>query len=846
MKRQMLASMLLVTLTWTTTWSAAPTLAQESPRVQPTYAEASEQFSGFMNRIEDLRSHIDRSQFDTAGLLEETDYDPDRIIQFVADEISYQHYLGFLRGPKGTLISRAGNTLDQAVLLASLLKDSGFEARVVEGKLQDSDAQKLFYSMRASSGVLLSPFQDKGRLMEDLSALGGFSGYSQEETAAAIDLILEPSRPSPQIPWALDLRDDLISQISRAGIFQNDDSGVARLIQEARDYHWVEYRTEASGPWIEVHPASHGLDLHPQRGRILSNEVPQDLVHQIEVQLLLEQQIGAKTTTIPITGRWTSPAASLYGDSFSVQLVPDTLLNIGAEGLNIEDTFQKASVFFPLINGKPANGGLAFDLNGNTVDPFAASHPAAGFFSELADSANEATKAISQLGANQDTSAPTGISLRRVWIEVSLIGPADVKQSFVREIFNEKKLGSDWRQGLSGDDTKASIARMLAQESVFFVIPGALSATYLWDRNLQEYVRTKPLLQHGLANAYGIKPDGSHGYDTTGATPKPLSALNTFEYIDSQLADLLTDQIHYRPEATVVAVHRQLVGQDTLEITFDIVNNTRRVLLRDGKALRLSREGAVLAGVWETVVEAFPSWAGAEGFSAAGIWTEMAEQGVPVEWLDRPSNKSIPGEAFKEADFLDRNLAKGFALLGPADPQTDSPQQAWWRVDPSTGETLGIFTDGKGMSLVSYRLLLKAAAAGLIVFLGCYSFASDTPGKGLACAFCAAFAFATVMFVGMVGAYATALYEEYIVIVTTRARVLLPPPPPPISPGVEFIVWAQMCMLRLMSVVCPIAVTQFAGLSSEQVGWKVCSAPPPRSTSPLRSTFKEVPLVGPQ
>src|SRR5512138_967523 len=51
----------------------------------------------FMTLLEELRSHVDRSQFDTEALLEKLDYDETNIVAFVRDEIGFEQYPGLLR-----------------------------------------------------------------------------------------------------------------------------------------------------------------------------------------------------------------------------------------------------------------------------------------------------------------------------------------------------------------------------------------------------------------------------------------------------------------------------------------------------------------------------------------------------------------------------------------------------------------------------------------------------------------------------------------------------------------------------------------------------------------------------
>lgn len=115
--------------------------------VDPLDDEFYGQVTDKMNRITDIvresRTQIDQSAFRLEAKLDQLEYDADNIVEFVRRSIAFEQYPGSLRGPKGTLLSLAGNTLDQSLLLGKLLRDAGYEARIARATLDDETAAAL-------------------------------------------------------------------------------------------------------------------------------------------------------------------------------------------------------------------------------------------------------------------------------------------------------------------------------------------------------------------------------------------------------------------------------------------------------------------------------------------------------------------------------------------------------------------------------------------------------------------------------------------------------------------------------------------------------------------------------
>src|SRR5690606_17578114 len=127
----------------------------------------------------------DPTEYDVDSLALDLAFEePETIAAWVGENVDFELYAGLLRGPQGTLVAGAGNALDQAVLLARLLNDVGYEARVALGELPAEQATELVMSMFA--GDVRVGLDDGPTAAEVASSLARATGGGAEEAAAGL------------------------------------------------------------------------------------------------------------------------------------------------------------------------------------------------------------------------------------------------------------------------------------------------------------------------------------------------------------------------------------------------------------------------------------------------------------------------------------------------------------------------------------------------------------------------------------------------------------------------------------------------------------------------------------
>jgi hypothetical protein len=139
----------------------------------------------------------------------------------------------------------------------------------------------------------------------------------------------------------------------------------------------------------------------------------------------------------------------------------------------------------------------------------------------------------------------------------------------------------------------------------------------------------------------------------------------------------------------------------------DIISNARRALVIEDDLPQASALELVLAGTWETQIET-------DLVGRPGATTPLPA--ATFENLRVIEPAQIKADEVGIARAMSRDLSAGYVLLanGPYDVAELSNDFRWWRVDPVTGETLGMNQFGGAATTEELNALAFILGVGIL------------------------------------------------------------------------------------------------------------------------------------
>ena len=675
-----------------------------------TAAEVESFLDEFIKLLKELRTHVDRSQFDLEALLFKLDFDSESIINFVKQDIRFEQYPGLLRGAKGTLMSRAGNALDQSVLLAKVLKDAGYEARIAGTTLSEEQAKDLIDQMFLPASAKPPP-GDMQKINAVMTKLGRLSGVPDADLVEFLDSQKSPV-PKQVATDHLKARADaafIFKTLDKAGVVLGDPEAFDKLIEEATQYFWVEYRMGPSDPWNPVHPAFHGQNeslAGLSAESTMQGSVPGELQHRFRFRAFIEQKTGDELKEYALMEAWERPVANMVGKSLSYANMPRAIRSAD-DMKNIREVLATNSVFIPFYENSAA-GPDTFDLDGRMIPIEAAMSNYAGVFETAAEKSTRAAGALASLG--QDDVEPgrgdtSPFVLSAHWLEYTFIKPNGQETVFRRDLLD--RIGKPAREAgshlVAEEMDTPELNALLASFQSYMVAVGRYPDALLFDRSVERLINMRPTLLLVMQGDAGQgAPADSSSMESDASYPFQLAQLAFYMHVDQQ-SDHENSIVIYRGEPSLVVQSKRLSGDDRSVSSFDIVTNKRRAFEQIEEQVYLAPKQAVLAGTRETRAETFlrpkKESRNRTVLNAVGVFEDAIMAGIPMKVLRPGSIAMLENVAVGEATrhHIKSDLESGYVLILPErSPRENSEYFAWWRVNPATGETLGVISNGLG------------------------------------------------------------------------------------------------------------------------------------------------------
>jgi hypothetical protein len=733
---------LFFTLCWTgaapfSTVAGAPP-ADSSPGPEPTPEEiraAADRIDRLAPLLEEAHRQIGRDSFDPDAVIEETGRDLTRIFEWVRDHTSWVAYRGSLRGASGVLQDRIGNSLDRALLLAELLRASGQNVRLARAELPEDVAVGLEARLRPLPiAQPVDPVTVRNAIAASLKSIAeahhfdpSFLIDSMDRARLAGARVMEDTVQS--------CAQQTLGITARLGAAPALDASLerARRIACLQDHYWVQKKEGEA--WIDLDPlasdALPGATLAPPASTIDWQPKPgifrldPKLYHRVEFRLVAEQWKGGALTERPVLTQVIEPAKM---DGVTVQLghlpLNWSLRADPSSEKDYEKKFEAAVIaekeWLPILMVGPTPIVQSSVSSSGDVNERPSLDPVVAFGKKAL--ARQLDAFGSALGGGE--SAPAGV-LTAEWIEYVIHAPGEPPRTIRRQLFD--LLGPAARAtaldaGAKVPEPRPTDSQRFNRGLALLGHSEMLITGFIPSAEFVEHLRGRSLLDNRKPLAALLRQASE---STAGAPQEDLvRQLTGFPYDLYAFAVIrrdwspVRDDIHLeRPN--VFARHRRLRkdadGQILLCSAFDIVAND--VAVRPGLPspdfnVRLTQgivdtnaEIAILGGCGKTGNTA-------DFFSRAG-----SEDWLVVRAVGDPAWTALEVDADLRAR-IDADLRAGQIVLVPRKPLVidGKPRMAWWRIDPATGQTLGIGETGWGQStteaaIVSVRVGLRVGLA---------------------------------------------------------------------------------------------------------------------------------------
>jgi len=748
--------------------------AQASPTpTAVTYDQAKQSLERMLTQAERIRGQLDASQFDLDALSAKLGVNADDIVKYVRDNIAFEQYPGLLRGAKWTLIGRAGNSIDEAALLATLLTKAGYQVKVEHGALNPEQATSLLLQMQVPRKDV-PPIGNLDAIKTLMKQLAKTAGMSDAELQPYLDGLGKTTPVSASDTTALESdAASIAATLDAAGVKLGDSMSLANLATEASDYFWVSYRKTIDDKWTDAHPAfKDGADapvVTPTESFATVAAIPAAEIQTVKIEPILERSIDGQISQKSLAPPIEIPAYQLADQALFFSTLSNAAAALKVPNVNPGDLLAAANLFLVQFNNHVTdNTSVVFDLNGSI---FNLKELKPGEFGVEPSTGEVVSNAIAgAISALDDSPTPTPgpvhvLHLTGVWINLTFTSPGKNATTVRRMIVD--RIGAANRAAgktdLADPNDAISVAAALAQHVSISAAVAATSTAYVANQVYDRLSRLAPLVLMKLRSTYF--PDEtftltSAQRDSVGtAWPGFLTLYAAFDAASQSTPNVIS----YRPGPAVVSYREEFASNGNVPggwasmVSIDIISNPRRTYSFANGSVIPAPLGTVRAGVWETHSEVVKDLDPDQTTSSntMAVLSAAKSQNIPIKVVKSEADLGGIDLAPEALSHLKDDLAMGYVAIIPAKTPQGQALTGWWRVDPRTGETLGMLGNGRGTSAVEYITALSVYA--VCVGLGIFGL-SKVVSTMMACAFAVMGIFAAGIIANVVAFFLSAAF----------------------------------------------------------------------------------------
>jgi hypothetical protein len=656
-----------------------------------------------------------RDRWDPAYVVEQVGGDAQALTEWVREHTHLVPYRGALRGATGVLLDRQGNSLDRSLLLAKLLTAAGHTVRLARRSLTANQAAALLRSVvpnRANTAADVTAVEHRLETValehrlpgSGIEAMIRGQASAMQESLAMLDRTVNDQ--TPRLLAAVSTRHDARSA--------REDEVSAAL----REHWWVQVRDAETWRDLDLLMS----DAAPAQGEqqpeatYQVDQLDASLFHQISVRVVAEQLSNGIATTRPLLEHVVIPAR-VIGQPIVLQFWPtdwpaEFRLDVGdaVDGFINTALARHRWAVMLTVAGEPVAHAIIND-QGNPETP--SGNP----FGGLGSAMSRMYEPPSPSGTQQLTAA---------WIEYEVRTPGSSPRTTRRAVFDligeSSRTTTPIQAGPSTDPMRLVRSLSLMTRTEILPLAAQPTADFVAHLAAESLVKNRGVLETLAAEpAAAASPDLNALLEKAAPVVTPLYSLAVARLEWSSVGSHL-----YLDRPSILTRHRfpAVAGNDVvLRDVTDIVANEIAVDVdvADPIAVRIQQ------GVVDTNLEALLQIGSSPGLNTATAFATSRE------WMTlTPQNRSDISSLQLSADVkhrIARELDEGRVIVAPRHPVELNSQSytGWWRIDPRSGDTLGVAANGWGQSLTERSVMMHPVLEMAKTFTFEYAFCQAVP-----------------------------------------------------------------------------------------------------------------------